>query len=111
MGGIAAAQGQFIIMGDADGSYDFSEIPTFVEKLRQGYDLVQGCRLPTGGGTIMPGAMPRLHRWIGNPAFSLIANNWFNSRFTTYTADYAVLLNSITSASARSVPEWNSLPK
>jgi len=79
MGGIAAARGRFIIMGDADGSYDFSEIPRLVEKLRQGYDLVQGCRLPSGGGTIMPGAMPALHRWIGNPIFSLIASNWFDS--------------------------------
>ena len=48
-------------------SYDFAEIPKFVEKLRQGYDLVQGCRLPSGGGTVLPGAMPWLHRWWGNP--------------------------------------------
>lgn len=65
MGGIAAARGRFIIMGDADGSYDFEEIPRFLEKLRQGYDLVQGCRLPSGGGRVMPGAMPLLHRRIG----------------------------------------------
>ena len=67
MGGIAAARGTFVIMGDADDSYDFLEMPKFVEKLREGYDLVQGCRLPSGGGTVMPGAMPRLHRWWGNP--------------------------------------------
>ena len=79
MGGIVAAHGRFIIMGDADGSYDFSEIPKFVQKLRQGYDLVQGCRLPAGGGRVMPGAMPGLHRWVGNPIFSLIASNWFKS--------------------------------
>ncbi|MGA9721536.1 MAG: glycosyltransferase family 2 protein [Candidatus Binatus sp.] len=79
MGGIAAARGKFIIMGDADGSYDFLEIPRFVEKLREGYDLVQGCRLPSGGGKIMPGAMPVLHRWFGNPIFSLIAQRWFHS--------------------------------
>ena len=58
MGGIAAAQGRFIIMGDADDSYDFLEIPAFVEKLREGFELVQGCRLPSGGGAIVPGAMP-----------------------------------------------------
>src|SRR5690242_4607768 len=46
MGGIAAARGRFVIMGDADQSYDFSEIPKIVGKLREGYDLVQGCRLP-----------------------------------------------------------------
>src|ERR1017187_282784 len=58
MGGIAAARGKFIIMGDADGSYDFETIPIFVRKLREGFDLVQGCRLKSGGGTIAPGAMP-----------------------------------------------------
>ncbi len=79
MGGIAAARGKFIIMGDADGSYDFLEIPRFLEKLREGYDLVQGCRLPSGGGKVMPGAMPVLHRWIGNPIFSLMAQRWFHS--------------------------------
>ncbi len=79
MGGIAAARGRFIIMGDADGSYDFEEIPRFLEKLRQGYDLVQGCRLPSGGGRVMPGAMPLLHRRIGNPLFSMMAKRWFGS--------------------------------
>ena len=79
MGGIAAAHGKFIIMGDADDSYDFLEIPSFVEKLREGFDLVQGCRLPSGGGRLMPGAMPLLHRWWGNPMFSLIARWWFHT--------------------------------
>lgn len=79
MGGITAARGQYIIMGDADDSYDFLEIPRFVECLRQGYDLVQGCRLPAGGGTIVPGAMPFLHRWWGNPMFSRMARSWFNA--------------------------------
>ena len=64
-------------MGDADDSYDFREIPRFVAKLREGYDLVQGCRLPAGGGKIMPGAMPLLHRWWGNPMFSWMARSWF----------------------------------
>jgi glycosyltransferase involved in cell wall biosynthesis len=79
MGGIAAARGKFIIMGDADDSYDFLEIPRFVEKLRAGYDLVQGCRLSSGGGKIMPGAMPFLHRWWGNPMFSAMARHWFKA--------------------------------
>jgi Glycosyl transferase family 2 len=79
IGGIAAARGQFIIMGDADDSYDFLEIPTFVIKLREGYDLVMGCRLPSGGGKILPGAMPLLHRVWGNPMFSFLARWWFNS--------------------------------
>jgi glycosyltransferase involved in cell wall biosynthesis len=77
MGGIAAARGRFIIMGDADDSYDFGEIPRFVEKLRHDYDLVQGCRLPAGGGKVLPGAMPFLHRWVGNPLFSALLKSMF----------------------------------
>src|SRR5436190_12857391 len=65
MGGIAASQGKYVIIGDADNSYDFLEIARFVEALRNGYDLVQGCRLPSGGGTVKPGAMPLLHRRWG----------------------------------------------
>jgi hypothetical protein len=66
-------------MGDADDSYDFREVGKFVEKLRQGYDLVQGCRLPQGGGRTLPGAMPFLHRWWGNPMFSVLARWWFSA--------------------------------
>ncbi len=77
MGGIAASVGRFVVIGDADDSYDFAELPKFVEKLREGYDLVQGCRLERGGGHVMPGAMPRLHRWWGNPMFTAMARSWF----------------------------------
>jgi len=79
MGGIATAQGRYVIMGDADDSYDFSEIPRFLEGLRDGHDLVQGCRLPSGGGRIMTGAMPFLHRWWGNPMFSFLVRQWFRA--------------------------------
>ena len=79
MGGIEAAHGRFVIMGDADDSYDFGEVPKFVEQLRNGHDLVQGCRLESGGGRVLPGAMPRLHRWLGNPMFSRIARAWFRA--------------------------------
>src|SRR5215831_3232496 len=79
MGGIEAARGRFIVMGDADESYDFGEIPALVARLREGYDLVQGCRLGSGGGRILPGAMPPLHRWLGNPMFSRIARRWFRA--------------------------------
>jgi glycosyltransferase involved in cell wall biosynthesis len=72
-GGIQAARGRYVIMGDSDESYDFREVPRFVGELRKGYDLVQGCRLPSGGGTVLPGAMPWLHRWIGNPVLSWLA--------------------------------------
>lgn len=76
-GGIAAARGKFVMMGDADDSYDFSALGAFVEKLRAGADLVQGCRLPAGGGTIDPDAMPPSHRWLGNPLFSALARRMF----------------------------------
>jgi glycosyltransferase involved in cell wall biosynthesis len=79
MGGIEAAQGRYVIMADADQSYDFGEIPRFVAKLRNGYALVQGCRLPSGGGTVVPEAMPPLHRWLGNPLFSVLARFWFRT--------------------------------
>jgi glycosyltransferase involved in cell wall biosynthesis len=79
MGGIAAARGRYVIMGDADDSYDFLEIPKFVKELRKGFDVVQGCRLPSGGGTVLPGAMPFLHRWWGNPMFSIMARAMFGA--------------------------------
>jgi len=79
-GGIRAARGRYVIMGDADDSYDFRDVPKFVDKLREGYDLVQGCRLPSGGGTVLPGAMPWLHRWLGNPMLSLMARRMFRTQ-------------------------------
>jgi glycosyltransferase involved in cell wall biosynthesis len=79
MGGIAATHGRFVLMGDADDSYDFLEIPRFIGPLREGFDLVQGCRLPSGGGRVLPGAMPALHRWWGNPMFSFLARAMFRA--------------------------------
>jgi glycosyltransferase involved in cell wall biosynthesis len=79
MGGIAAARGQYIVMGDADDSYDFGEIPQFINGLRAGKELVQGCRLPSGGGRVLPGAMPFLHRWLGNPVLSFLARGMFHT--------------------------------
>lgn len=79
LGGISAATGKYILMGDADGSYDFGELPNFLDELRKGNDLVMGCRLPKGGGTIEQGAMPWKHRWIGNPALSGIGKLFFNT--------------------------------
>ncbi|MSU58490.1 MAG: glycosyltransferase family 2 protein [Pedosphaera sp.] len=76
-GGIEAAAGKWIIMGDADDSYDFSSITGFVQKLREGFDLVMGCRMPRGGGTVMPGAMPWKNRWLGNPVLSFIGRLFF----------------------------------
>ncbi len=79
MAGIGAARGTYVMMGDADDSYDWGEIPRFLAKLREGYQLVQGCRLETGGGTVKPGAMPFLHRWWGNPMFTMLARWWFRT--------------------------------
>lgn len=73
-GGIAAARGRFIIMGDADDSYDFTALDGFVEKLRGGADLVMGNRF---AGGIEKGAMPFLHRWLGNPVLSFIGRLFF----------------------------------
>ncbi len=79
MGGISAARGRYVLMGDADDSYDFLETPKFLARLREGYDMVQGCRLPRGGGTVRAGAMPFLHRWWGNPMFSIMASTMFKA--------------------------------
>lgn len=67
MAGIAAARGKYVVMGDSDCSYDFREVPRFIEKLEEGSDLVVGNRFARG---IMPGAMPWHHRYIGNPVLS-----------------------------------------
>jgi Glycosyl transferase family 2 len=75
--GIAAARGRFVIMGDADDSYDFSNLDQFVAKLRDGWDLVMGNRF---AGGIAPGAMPVLHRYLGNPVLSLIGRLFFRAR-------------------------------
>ncbi|HEX2061558.1 MAG TPA: glycosyltransferase family 2 protein [Thermoanaerobaculia bacterium] len=75
-GGIAAARGRYVIMGDADDSYDFANLGPFVEKLREGYDLVMGNRFRGG---ISPGAMPPLHKYLGNPVLSGIGRLFFRS--------------------------------
>jgi glycosyltransferase involved in cell wall biosynthesis len=67
LGGIAAARGKYVVMGDSDCSYDFGEVPRFLGKLEEGYDLVMGNRF---AGGILPGAMPWHHRYIGNPILS-----------------------------------------
>jgi glycosyltransferase involved in cell wall biosynthesis len=76
IGGIDAAQGRFVVMGDADDSYDFEAIGPLIDKLREGYDLVVGNRFMGG---IEPGAMPWSHRWVGNPALTLISRIFFHA--------------------------------
>jgi glycosyltransferase involved in cell wall biosynthesis len=75
-GGIDAARGKYIIMGDADDSYDFTNLEPFLEKLRSGYELVMGNRFQGG---IEPSAMPPLHRYLGNPVLTGIGRLFFRS--------------------------------
>lgn len=74
--GMKAAKGEFVIMGDADATYDFEDIGPFVDKLRAGYDLVMGNRF---AGGIADGAMPWLNRWIGNPVLTGLGRLFFRS--------------------------------
>jgi len=79
MGGIEQSRAPFVLMADADDSYDFLALPKFFQKTKEGFDLIQGCRLPRGGGKINKGAMPWSHRHIGNPLFTFLARSWFGS--------------------------------
>lgn len=74
--GIRAARGRYVIMGDSDDSYDFTALDPFVAKLREGYELVMGNRFRGG---IKPGAMPPLHRYLGNPVLSTVGRVFFHS--------------------------------
>lgn len=76
MGGIKAARGRYVIMGDSDDSYDFANLDAFVDNLRQGYDVVMGNRFRGG---IAAAAMPPLHRYLGNPVLSFIGRLFFRS--------------------------------
>src|ERR1017187_840678 len=76
MGCIGAARGTYVVMGDADDSYDFRSIPDFLGKLRQGFDLVMGNRFKGG---IAPDAMPLLHKYLGNPILTLIGRLFFKA--------------------------------
>jgi glycosyltransferase involved in cell wall biosynthesis len=75
--GIEAAKGKYIIMGDSDESYDFSALTPFVDKLRQGFDLVMGNRF---SGGIAPGAMPPMHRYFGNPLLTALGRLFFSCK-------------------------------
>jgi glycosyltransferase involved in cell wall biosynthesis len=77
LGGLEGALGRFVIMADADDSYDFSRLDAFVERLRAGHTMVIGHRFRGG---IRPGAMPLLHRYLGNPVLSFIGRLFFSSR-------------------------------
>jgi hypothetical protein len=77
MAGIAAARGKYVIMADSDDSYDLSNLGPFINRLREGHDLVMGNRF---AGGIAPGAMPALHRYLGNPVLSWLGRRLFKLR-------------------------------
>ena len=79
--GIRAAHGRYVIMGDSDDSYNFSDLGCFVEKMREGYQLVMGNRFQGG---IRPGAMPPLHRYFGNPILTMLGRLFFSSRCSDF---------------------------
>ena len=80
-GGISSAKGKYIIMADCDNSYDFLQLGKFYYKLKEGFDVVQGCRFPIGGGKIKKKAMPISHKYIGNPFFSFLSKLFFSLPF------------------------------
>ena len=88
IGGIKKAKGKYIIMADADDSYDFSKISEFFLKLEEGYDIVQGCRFPIGGGKIEEKAMPVSHKYFGNPFFSMLSKLFFSLPFNDVYCGY-----------------------
>ena len=94
LSGFAAARGRFLVMGDADDTYDFSDLSGFIEPLRQGADMVMGTRIK---GRIEPGAMPWHHRWIGVP----ILTGVLNALFRAGISDAHCGLRSITADAAR----------
>ncbi len=89
MGGIHAARGIYVIMGDGDDSYDFSRLSGFLDRLREGHDLVMGNRF---AGGIARGAMPPLHRYLGNPVLSAIGQrgSFHSFHAAIFTAGCAV---------------------
>lgn len=84
LAGINTAYGDYIIMGDADDSYDWSAIGTIYQQLYEKTDLVIGCRFPSGGGMVMPHAMPWLHKWIGNPILSMLGRLFFGTNIKDF---------------------------
>ena len=83
------ANGKYVIMGDSDDSYDFLHLEIFLEKLREGYDLVMGNRF---SGGIEKGAMPFSHRYIGNPVLSFIGRLFFHSKIKSLHSSVYVFI-------------------
>src|SRR5438445_2634088 len=104
-GGIAAARGRYVIMGDADDSYDFGRLEGFVARLREGYPLVMGNRFQ---GSIGKGAMPLLHRYLGNPVLSFVGACCSARRSATSIAACAALTATPSGLSTWGPGGWSS---
>jgi glycosyltransferase involved in cell wall biosynthesis len=92
--GIKNSKGKFILIADADDSYNLNDLPKFYKKIVQGFDIVQGCRLPSGGGKIVSGAMPFTHRIIGNPIFSYLTKKLYQVPFNDVYCGMKILRKS-----------------
>ena len=79
--GINNSKGDYILIADADDSYNFDDLELFYNKIKEGYDIVQGCRLPSGGGKIEKNAMPLSHKYIGNPLFTKMCKIFYSLPF------------------------------
>ena len=91
--GIKNSKGEYILIADGDDSYDFNDLPRFYFKIKEGYDLIQGCRMPAGGGKIEKGAMPLSHRFIGNPFFSKLVKIFYNLKFNDVYCGMKIINN------------------
>ena len=107
-GGFRAARGRIVVMGDSDDTYDFSRLDELIAPLERGADLVLGSRLK---GDIAPGAMPWLHRYVGNPLLSACSTCSFARGFPIPTADCGRFDAMPTSDSASAPPAWSSRRK
>ncbi len=91
--GIKNARGKYILIADSDDSYNLNDLPKFYKKIKKGYDIVQGCRLPRGGGKINKGAMPISHKLIGNPLFSKLTKILYRVPFNDVYCGMKILRN------------------
>lgn len=92
--GIKNAKGKYVLIGDADDSYNFEDLPKFYNKIIEGFDIVQGCRMPSGGGKIKKGAMPVSHKFIGNPLFTKMMKIFYSMPFNDVYCGMKIIRNS-----------------
>ena len=108
-GGVEGARGRYLILGDSDDSYDFGELPRFVERLRAGAELVMGSRFL---GRIVDGAMPWSHRYVGNPVLTGILNLLHHAGVSdAHCGLRAISRDGLESAGRCALPGWNSPAK